>query len=94
MSFMPFVVILIVLAIIVLALLVYRGKLTSHEDDAIHINESEQGVVGHQEMLAVKLAKLDRIGKILTALVIVGSIALLAAYIYINQFAFTGVKMG
>jgi len=91
---MPFVVVLIILASIVLALLFYRGKLTSHEDDTIHINEGEQGVVDHQEVLAEKVAKVDRVGKILTVVVIIGVIALLAAYIYVNQFAFTGVKMG
>ncbi len=94
MSFMPFVVILSVLAIVVLALLTYRSKLTAREDDTIHINEGEEQQLGCQEVLAEKVAKVDRVSKILAAVVVVGSIALLAAYIYINEFAYTGVKMG
>jgi hypothetical protein len=94
MSFMPFVIVLSVLAVVVLALLVYRRQLTSWEDDTLHIGDGEVEIAHQQEILARKLARVDLLGKILTAIVVIGALVLGAIYVYINQIAIEGVKMG
>ncbi len=94
MSFMPFVVVLAVLAIVVLALLAYRYKLTSWEDDTIHIHDGEEQIIAQQELLAQKVAKVDKAGKILTAVVVIGALVLAVVWVYVNQIADTSVKMG
>ena len=94
MSFVPFVIVLSVLAVVVLALLAYRRKLTSWEDDTIHIGDGEVEITHQQELLAQKLARIDLVGKILTVIVVIGALVLGAIYVYINQIAIEGVKMG
>lgn len=94
MMLMPFAVILAILAVIVLILLFYRSRLAASEDDTLHVNEEELAHVGEQEILAKKLAKVDRIGKILTIIVLLGGLILLSIFLYIHQFADTTAKMG
>jgi len=94
MSYTPFVVILAVLAVIVVVLITYRSKLTAREDDTIHIHDGEESQMANQAALAAKVEKVDKLGKILTALLVVGAVALLAAWVYFEQIADSGVRMG
>ncbi len=93
MSFVPFVVVLAVLAVIVVVLLVYRHSLTAHEDDTVHIMDGEEAIVYQQEALAKKLAFVERWIKILIAIVIIGGIVLLVAYVYLTYIASNTIRM-
>lgn len=92
MTFLPFVVVLAVLSVAVLGLIVYRRQLTAREDDTVHLHAGEEKAMADQEVLALRVAKVDRYGQILTAVVVIGAILLLAVYIYTTQIAITGVK--
>ncbi len=93
MSYLPFAIVLAALGIVVLALIVYRGKLTAHEDDTIHIHDGEEPQLAAQTVLATRLEKVDKVGKILTAVVVIGAVALLAAWVYFEQIADSSVRM-
>ena len=89
----PYLVALSVLAVVVIALLAYRRKLTSWEDDTIHIHDGEVSRVVEQEALARKMDKVDLAGKVATAILVIGALALAVAYTYIHQIADRGVKL-
>ncbi len=94
MTYLPFIVILAILSVVILGLLAYRQHLTAREDDTVHLRDDEQGAAANQQVLALKVAKVDRLGQILTAIVVVGAIILIAVYVYTAQIADTGVRMG
>ncbi len=94
MSFTPFIVILGVLVLVILGLLIYRRSLTAWEDDTIHVLNGEEKTVAEQEALARKVEVVDRWGKILTVIVVLGGLALAFAYVWVNFFATTKPRMG
>jgi hypothetical protein len=93
MNVVPYLVALSVLAVVVIVLLVYRRQLTSWEDDTIHVHDGEDSRVAEQEALVKKLNQVDRIGKVVTALLVIGALVLAVVYTYVNQIADQGVKM-
>ena len=93
MNVFPYLVALSVLAVVVIVLLAYRRKLTSWEDDTIHIHDEADGRVAEQEALAKKLDRVDKMGKVATALLVIGALVLAVVYTYVNQIADQGVKM-
>lgn len=66
-----------------LALLAYRMKLTYHEDTSIHTNLAESSMATHQDLVAHQLQWIDRLGPILTVLVVVYALVLTFFYIYV-----------
>ncbi|MBZ5617143.1 MAG: hypothetical protein LAQ69_00220 [Acidobacteriia bacterium] len=79
-NLMPFIVLWIVLATIVIALIVRRRMVSSHEDDTLHVLQGAP--VAHQAVLANKLDQIDKWGKIFTVIVVVFGLLLGAAYLY------------
>jgi len=84
-SFVPFVVLWCVLAVVVLALIVWRKMVASQEDDNIHVLDGVSEVVSrHQVQLAAKLDMIDKWGKTLTVITVIFGIVLAAAFIYLG----------
>jgi len=82
MKFTPYVVTWAVLAVVVLALLLYRTLMALHEDDNLHIAESEQPMIRQQAAFYRVMDRIDHWGEALTALTVAGGLAIAAVYIY------------
>ena len=82
MSFTPFVIIWVVLALLVGMIVVRRTVLGFNEDDSLHLVPGELGMERQQIAKAHRIEAADRWGKILTAVTAVYGVALLAAYAY------------
>jgi len=75
----PFVVLWAVLAVCVVALVVWRFKIARQEDDTLHVLH---GGTTQQTAVAGKLEVIDKWGKILTVVVVGYGVLLGALYIY------------
>jgi len=82
MKFTPYVVTWAIMALIVLALLLYRTLLALHEDDNLHIAESEQPMIRQQMAFYRIMDRIDHWGEALTAITVAGGLVIAAAYIY------------
>lgn len=81
-SFVPFVVLWSVMAAAVLALVVRRKMIASHEDDQIHVLDGGAAVSQQQVQVAAKLDQIDKWGKTLTIVTVAFGLLLAVAYIY------------
>ncbi len=70
------------LAIVVLILAVYRVAVGSHEDQTLHLHQSEGALIATQQKLSRKVTAADRLGILLTALLAVYGLVLLSIYLY------------
>jgi hypothetical protein len=75
--------ILSVLVLAVIVLLFMRKSVAGSEDDTIHIQDAEAGIVTQQMIIARKLAVIDRWGKIVTALAVLYGLFLAGMYVYL-----------
>ena len=71
-----------VLVGIVLGLAIRRQWVASHEDDKLHLAESEAPLIARQIMVGRSIDTIDRWGQGLTILVLVYGLALLGVYLY------------
>jgi Flp pilus assembly protein TadB len=78
-SFLPFLVVWIALALVVLALFLWRQSVARNEDDSLHVIH---GTLSQQTSLAQKLDALDKWGKTLTVITVVFGLLLAAGYIF------------
>ena len=78
-NLLPLFVVWSVLALVVLALFIWRQVVSSHEDDSLHVMH---GALSQQTSLAQKLDAIDKWGKILTVTTAVFGLLIAAAYIY------------
>ena len=78
-NLLPYAIFWGVLAIAVVALILYRRSVASREDDSIHL---EGTVPGDQVTLLHKLDMIDRWGKMLTVIVVVIGLVLAGIYLY------------
>lgn len=78
-----FVVLGAVCTVAMLALLAYRFKLTYREDTSIHMNMAESSLARHQVIVDHRLHWIDRVGPILTVLVVVYALVLSFIYLYV-----------
>ena len=78
-NLLPLFVVWSVLALVVLALFIWRQVVSSHEDDSLHVMH---GALSQQTSLAQKLDAIDKWGKILTVITVVFGLLIAAAYIY------------
>ena len=76
----PFFALWIVLATLVIALIVWRKMVASHEDDTLHVLQGAP--IPQQHALAQKLELIDKWGKILTVIAVVFGLLVGAAYVY------------
>ena len=93
MTLTPFVVTWIVLAVVVLALALIRNLYGLHEDDNIHLSRGSEGTVSEQVAFFGMLGKIDRWGKTLTVVTVIGGIALACLYLYQSVIAHTSQVM-
>jgi hypothetical protein len=82
MTLTPFVVTWIVLALVVLTLALIRNLAGLHEDDNLHLAKGSEGLISEQVAFFGVLGRIDRWGKALTVLTVVGGIALASIYLY------------
>ena len=76
----PFVIVWAVLALAVLAMVLWRKSVAAHEDDSLHV--SHAGALQEQVSVNQKLAQIDKWGKILTVIVVVTGLILAGVYLY------------
>jgi hypothetical protein len=78
----PFAVLWAVMALGVIALIVIRKRISSGEDDTLHVMEGDAAMIPHQEEIAHKLAVIDRWGKSLTAVTVLFGLIVGALWVY------------
>jgi hypothetical protein len=83
-NLLPYALVWGVLAAVVIALIVYRKMVASHEDDTLHVLDGEAKVIPEQMAIAQRLERIDRWGKLMTVIAIVYGLAVGAAYVYQN----------
>jgi beta-lactamase regulating signal transducer with metallopeptidase domain len=81
MNLIPFLVLWIVLAIIVLVLAISRMRLAHREDASLDVLEGDR-VVEQQKEIATKLKRIDWWGQVLTVVVVLYGIILAGIHIY------------
>ena len=79
-SFVPFTVLWALLAIVVLALVVYRKMVSSKEQETLHLADAAEA--NHQAVIAQKLEWIDKWDKLLTVIAVLYGVLLAAAYTY------------
>jgi len=82
MIYVPFAVLWLALALVVLGLIAYRKIVSSQEDETIHLGSGSEAVPAHQAAIAHKLDVIDKWGKLLTVITVVYGVLLLAVYTY------------
>jgi uncharacterized membrane protein len=80
-NLMPLVVLWAILAFFITVLAFYRRKLALNSDDTLHVLESDAKAVPMQQEMALKLNKLDRLGKMLTIVAVVWGLGLCIFFI-------------
>lgn len=83
MNFAPYLATWIPLAVFVGALALYRNMLASHEDETIHVLESDAPAAAAQAKLSRKLQIVERWGKLLTIVVILYGLVIAGMYFYL-----------
>jgi hypothetical protein len=71
-----------VLAVVVVGLAVYRRIVAEHDDDLVHLADSEVGMVSQQVKIGKKIHSLDRLGITLTVIAVVYGSLLLGIYLH------------
>ena len=79
-SFGPFGVLWVLLAVVVLALIAYRKVVSLQEEETLHLGNPAEA--NHQAVIARKLDWIDKCGKLLTVVAVVYGALLAAAYTY------------
>jgi len=80
-NLLPFAVVWMALALVVIVMIAYRAWVARDEDDTLHIADSEMGMVSQQVNVAHKLEVVDRWGKALTVVALVYGLAVAAIYV-------------
>ena len=86
-NLLPFTVLWMVLAALVISLIVYRKWVAKDEDHSLHVTASEIGMVSRQTFVARRIESIDRWGQMLTIAALVCGLALGAGYLYQNWLA-------
>lgn len=87
-NLLPYFVLWLVLAVTVIGMIVWRKTVTSHEDEALHL---DAGAVSQQVSVAHKIEVIDKWGKILTAITVLFGLALGAVYLYQSWVAMSRI---
>jgi hypothetical protein len=77
-SFVPFAVLWVLLAIVVLMLVAYRKVVSLQEEETLHLANAAEA--NHQAVIARKLDSIDKWGKLLTVVAVVYGMLLFAVY--------------
>lgn len=79
-TYLPFLIVWGVMALSVLALIIYRRQVAQGEDDSLHVLNTE--AVPQQMAVAQKLETIDKWGKMLTVLTVLAGIAIAGVWFY------------
>jgi hypothetical protein len=79
-SFVPFAVLWMLLAVAVLALIAYRRVVSLQEEETLHLADAAEA--NHQAVIARKLDSIDKWGKLLTVVAMVYGVLLAGAYTF------------
>lgn len=82
MNSIPYVGAWILLAVIVLALALYRKFVSTHGDNYVHMSEGEARLIPHQVSINQTIEKIDRWGESLTILTLITGLGLACLYFY------------
>jgi hypothetical protein len=82
MKLTPWVLTWAILAVIVLALAIYRNLMALHGDDNLHIATGEETLIPKQLAFYRVMGTIDRWGEGLTVVTVVGGLVLAAIYLY------------
>jgi hypothetical protein len=92
MNFVPFLVLWALLAVTVLALLVWRKAVSSREDDNLHVLDGAAvEKSAEQIMLAHKLDLIDKWGKIVTVVTVVYGVILGGIYVWMSWIQYSKI---
>ncbi|HWC97032.1 MAG TPA: hypothetical protein VG456_09790 [Candidatus Sulfopaludibacter sp.] len=89
-NLMPYFVLWVALAAVVIGMIVWRKTIASHEDESLHVLDA--GALSQQTNVSHKLEVIDKWGKILTAIAVAFGLVLGAIYMYQSWVAMS--KMG
>jgi hypothetical protein len=82
-SLIPYVGAWALLAVVVLALALYRKLLTDNQgDNYVHMSEGEARLIPHQIAVNQKISRVDRWGEVLTLGTLFAGVALACLYLY------------
>ncbi|MBI1895584.1 MAG: hypothetical protein HYZ57_19665 [Acidobacteria bacterium] len=70
------------LALVVIALALYRHLVAKKEDDSLHVRDDETVLVSQQNAVAHRLAWIDRWGKSLTVLAVLYGLLIAGIYFF------------
>lgn len=90
---MPHLMLWAFITLTVIALALYRKRVTRGEDDTLHVLDGDQRYVAGQAKLATRVEVIDKWGKILTVVAIVYALAVASVYVY-NLFSSNEIRMG
>jgi hypothetical protein len=82
MTYIPFAVLWVLLAVIVLALIAYRKLVSNKEDESLHLGTGSEAIPAQQTVIAHKLDVIDKWGKLFTVIAVVYGLLLLCVYTY------------
>ena len=79
-NFTPFAVLWAVMALMVVAMALYRRSISVKEEETLHLSDPSESA--HQVVIAHKLEHVDKWGKALTVVVVIYGVLLAVAYTY------------
>jgi hypothetical protein len=82
MNLMPFIYGWVVLIVAVAALAVRRQTVARHDDETLHLKDTEAALVSKQFALERKIRVIDRWGPWLTVVAVLYGLALFGTYVY------------
>ncbi len=82
MNLMPLILTWAVLAIAILILLLYRGRLSRQEAESLHVLASDDTEISQKLTVAQKLERVERWAKILTVIAVVYGLVLLGLFLW------------
>jgi hypothetical protein len=86
---MPYFVLWVALAAVVIGMIIWRKTVSSHEDEALHVLDA--GALNQQVSVGHKLETIDKWGKILTAIAVIFGLILGAIYMYQSWVAMSKI---
>jgi len=88
-NLMPYFVLWVALAAVVIGMIIWRKTVSSHEDEALHVLDA--GALNQQVSVGHKLETIDKWGKILTAIAVIFGLILGAIYMYQSWVAMSKI---
>jgi hypothetical protein len=78
---------------VVVFLAIYRRRINAEVDENLHVLDAEAQAIPTQELVARKLAVVDRWGKILTVISVLYLLGMAAVYVY-SSFQDQSIRLG